>query len=166
MSAAKNRQLVGEVFDANKWKDILNRFVDVIKINLFIVDFEGQIILPPVKDRFGWSFFARYCLEVGSVKNNLLAKYQKNDYLEFRCECGFQSVAIPVFVNGEKEPLVYLVVGPIILNKKEESSFYQAAAEKLKANLSDLLSAVNETRVISHISMKAVLDLLSRSEER
>ena len=53
MSAAKNRQLVGEVFDANKWKDILNRFVDVIKINLFIVDFEGQIILPPVKDRFG-----------------------------------------------------------------------------------------------------------------
>ena len=42
-----------EVIDKEKWWDMLSHFIDVLRINIFVVDGQGQIILPPEKGRYG-----------------------------------------------------------------------------------------------------------------
>src|SRR3989338_3513323 len=62
MNKDQLRKNVDELIDKNKWRDILARFVDVLKINILMVDFEGQVLLSPANDRYGWNFFEKSCL--------------------------------------------------------------------------------------------------------
>ncbi len=157
-------KLLEEVIDRPKWKEIVDHFVDVLKINILLVDFNGQVIVPPSDDRFGWSFFERACLGGKSVdkKMNILHKFhQAGDYLEFDCVSGLQSFAIPIRTDQNKT-LLYLLVGPVILNKREGREFYEEKAKVLKADSEKLWETANETRVVSNLTMKSILDLLSQ----
>lgn len=156
------QQLVAEIIDRDKWRDILNRFVDVLKINVFLVDFEGQVLIPPVKDRYGWRFFEKNCLKMEAApgKSDILSKFvQSEKYWEYQCPSGLLAAAVPVSV--ESKTIGHLIVGPIILNRKEDSSFYRQAALNLKLNPQELADAIGEARVVSHLSLKSILDLLS-----
>lgn len=159
----KNLQLlVAQTIDRDKWRDILNRFVDVLKINVFLVDFDGQVIIPPVKDRYGWSFFEKNCLKNDAVtgEKNLLSNFVSSEnYLEYRCPSGLQAAAVPI--NVEAKAIGYLIVGPTILNRKEDTAHYQQAAEKLKIDPKELVDTAAEARVVSHLTLKSILDLLS-----
>ncbi|MFA5087613.1 MAG: GAF domain-containing protein [Candidatus Omnitrophota bacterium] len=159
----KKRQLIQELIDVDKWKETLARFIDVLKINIFLVDFEGQVILPPVKDRYGWSFYEKNCLgfDIGQGKANMLDKFEKNgDYWQHDCDGGFQSFAISV--NAEYgETIAYLIMGPVNLSKKEDYSFYGEVAKRLGVEVDGLIDMVNEVRIVSHLTMKSILDLLA-----
>jgi len=154
---------VESLIDKDRWQDMLDRFIDVLKINIFTVDYQGRTISVPVKERFGWSFFEKYCLspKEGSGPSSLLGSFQKTgNYFECVCMCGLQSFMIPISVE-QKLAFAYLIVGPVALNKKEDSAFYKKIANANEINFNDLMDAVNEVRVVSHVTMKSTLDLLS-----
>jgi len=159
----EHRQLVNELIDKKKWQEIIARFLNVLKINIFLVDFEGQVLLPPSHSRYGWTFFSKACLGLKNLgKNpNILGKFkQNNGHLEYRCESGLHSFALPLSTD-HGDPIVYLMIGPVILNRKEEAQFYEEIAEEMNFDLSELISAVSEIRVVSHITMKSILELLA-----
>ncbi len=156
------QQLVTQIIDRDKWRDILNRFVDVLKINVFLVDFEGRVIIPPVNARHGWIFFEKHCLKIDSVSGKIdirLKFVPSENYLECQCPSGLQAAAVPV--NVEAKTIGYLIVGPTILDRKEENAFYQQTAEKLKFDPKEFNDAVGEVRVVSRLTLKSILDLLS-----
>ena len=163
MNDVQKRQFVAEIIDKDKWKEIITRFIDVLKINVFLLDFEGQVLLPPVEGRYGWEFFAQSCLHLDATisKANILEKFRENEgFVEYRCLSGLCAFAIPI--SGEENKIIaYLIVGPTILNKKEEPNFYQGIAEKLEFDSRKLMDVINDVRVVSNITIKSILDLLS-----
>jgi len=57
--------------------------------------------------------------------------------------------------------IAYVVVGPVILNKRLKDSQYQAEAKENGINESELLGIMNEVRVVSQVMMISILNLLS-----
>ena len=53
MNSKDYRQLARDVINKEKWWDMLSRFIDVLRINIFVVDNYGLIILPPEEGRYG-----------------------------------------------------------------------------------------------------------------
>jgi len=157
------KKLIEEVLDKNKWKDIIDHFVEVLKINIFLVDFNGLVVVPP-QSRLGWPLFERGALggKLSDKKQNILDRFRKvGDYLEFRCVSGLQCFAVPITIEQTKT-IIYLMVGPVILNRRENKEFYEQVAKTLKVRQEELWEAANELRVVSNLTMKSILDLLAQ----
>ncbi len=158
-----NHQPISELINKEKWRQILQRFIDVLQINIFIVDADGRAYLTPSMGRYGWRLLAHSTVGVdmfGEHSNSLLDKFRKQSfYLEYHYPFMLHSFAVPIDLE-EGKPVAYLVLGPVILNKRLENSEYEEIARKLDLNSRDLIDAINEIRVVSFINLKSILDLL------
>jgi len=161
------RQLLNDLIIKEKWADFLRRFITVLRINIFVVDHEGRLLIPPYRDAGGrgygiefldWSFN----FDLSGQEYNLLDDFlQHGAYWEAKDSFDLHAFAIPIKVDADKT-LAYLVVGPVILNKKWENEDYLNMASRLNLSVEDLLDRINEVRVVSFVSMKAILDLLAK----
>ncbi len=162
MNPDELKKLVHELINRQKWTDLLQHFVDVLKVNIFIVDFSGKIVLPPVKGRYGSDLLSRLIsLENPDDPAQFIKNFQKQDtYLECTLPCELKCFGIPI--SGKEETLIaYLIVGPVILNKRLEKEEYGEYAKRLNLNLNDLFDALNEIKIVSHAMIKSILDLLT-----
>lgn len=156
---------VTELIDKSKWQDILVRFTDVVKVNILLVDFDGQIIVSPMADRYGWNFFKKFCLESHAKteheRNILLDKFVVGtDFAEYKCESGLHGFLVPI-KNESVENIAYLIVGPVIINQRQSEEFYRVIADKLKFDYAVFADALKEVRVLSYVTVKSILDLLT-----
>lgn len=165
MNKASVKKLTEELLDKPKWADFLRRFIDVLRINIFVVDPAGRIFIPPhgngesglygskfLTSSFGFNFSAK-----GS---KLLEKFEEHgSYLEYRDPFDFYVFSVPVRV--ENEIIAYMIVGPVVLNKRKTSDDYFKVAAQLNFKKDDLMDIIYEIRVVSFVTIKAVLDLLS-----
>src|SRR3989338_1770013 len=168
MSSDNKRKLVEELIDKEKWSRILHRFVDVLKINLLMVDHEGHVILPPVKDKggkaaYGCEFLTSPSLGlyVSKSTSDFIKQFEKSGaYLELQDPFNFHAFAIPIH-NEQNETIALIVAGPVILNKRLDNERYQQIATKLNFSCANLIGMINEIRVVSFVTIKSILDLLS-----
>ncbi len=155
--------LISDLIDKEKWRYILQRFIDVLQINIFIVDAEGRAYLTPSMGRYGWKLLSHSTIGVdmfGEHSNSLLDKFKKQGfYLEYHYPFMLHSFAVPMDLE-EGKPVGYMVIGPVILNKKLDNSEYEEIARKHNLNFRDFLDAINEVKVVSFINIKSILDLL------
>jgi len=168
MDDSQKRKLLEDLVARDKWSDFLRRFVDVLKINIFVVDFQGHLLIPPCLDgdrpKFGSSFLGTsFAFDFTAQKSNLIEKFQKTGhYWEAKDPFDLCAYAIPIRTrNGTDETIAYMVVGPVILNKKDDVTHYRAVASTLALDVDETLDAINEIRVASFVSIKSILDLLS-----
>lgn len=165
MEDAKLRQLVDELIDRAHWSEFLKRFIDVLRINIFIVDYSGQIIIPPYAEgerpRYGSRFLtSSFGFDFSGKNANLLADFQPHgEYLECKDPLDFYSFAIPV--KAEQKIIAYMIVGPVILNKKWSAEDYQNMAGQLGIAGHNLPDMIQEIRVVSFVTIKTILDLLA-----
>lgn len=152
--------LLERIKASRKLEQILLNFIDVLRINILVVDTEGSIVLAPKTNGYGWSLSSQCGIlnYIGTPK--FMAKFQKEgDYLKSIDPLGFHSFAIPVGLTPDLT-LGYLIVGPVILNKRMELSQYKLILEKLDVHVPEFEEALNEIRVASFNSLKSILDLL------
>ena len=160
------KELAKEIIDPKRWSDFLKRFIDVLRINIFLVDSEGRTIIPPYREggreRYGGKFLSTsFQFDFAGQESNFLEKFENNGlYLEASDLFDFRIFAVPIVVEGS-EVIAYMMVGPVILNKKRENYEYVNLAEPIGINRGDLTDAIHEIRVISFVTIKAILDLLS-----
>lgn len=163
MSRLPQKPLINEVLDKEKWRQILQRFIDVLQINIFIVDAEGRAFLTPSMGRYGWKLLSHSSVGVdmfGEHSNSLLTKFKKQGfYLEYHYPFMLHSFAVPMD-TGDGNPVAYMVIGPVILNKRLDNAEYEEIARNLNLNFQELMDAINEIKVVSFISLKSILDLL------
>jgi hypothetical protein len=162
MSAKDYRELAREVINKEKWWDLLSRFIDVLRINIFVVDNQGLIVLPPEEGRYGGRLLTDRSLKFDLVDDSIHieAQFERNGYfLEAYNRFDLHSFAIPI--NMDDRIIAYMVVGPVILNKRLPGPDYEAMAEEFGCDKGDLLSELGGIRVLSNVMINSILDLLS-----
>ena len=157
--------LKDELIDKDKWFDFLRRFVDVLRINIFMVDQEGRMLIPPYRNgerSFGGDFLINtFGFDFSGKKGEFWSKFEKTGpYLEAKDAFDFRIFAIPIMVD-KNNTLAYVIVGPVILNKRLDSEEYLKIAGNINLKNDQLLDIVNEIRIFSFVTVKAILDLLS-----
>ncbi len=168
MKADDLKQLSQELIDRDKWADVLRRFVDVLSVNIFVVDSSGQVIIPPVYDRdnrgiYGAGFLnPAFSFDLASSQPEILKKFkQHGPYLEARGLFDLYTFAVPVRVEGESV-IAYMIVGPVILNRRWDNDAYLQLAREMNFAIDDFTDVIHEIRVVSFVTIKAVLDLLAQ----
>ncbi|MGE0267420.1 MAG: PocR ligand-binding domain-containing protein [Candidatus Omnitrophota bacterium] len=163
MTDNKSRKLAQQLIIKDKWWDMLSRFIDVLRINIYIVDRAGKIILPPEESKYGGRLLAHPELGFDIFKEGDQFEAQfvhHTHYLETVNRYDLFSYAIPLKTTAQ-EMIAYVMVGPIILNKRLEISEYVNQAKLIGANEDDVLNEVNEIRVVSNIMMNSIINLLT-----
>jgi len=163
MTDEKSRKLAQKLIIKDKWWDMLSRFIDVLRINIYIVDRAGQIILPPEESKYGGRLLAHPGLGFDIFKEADQFESQfvhHTHYLETVSRYDLFSYAIPLMTTS-KETIAYVMVGPIILNKRLDTNEYINQARSVGANEDDVLNEINEIRVVSNIMMNSIINLLT-----
>jgi len=165
MKKLSSQELIETLIEKSKWTNFLRRFIDVLKINIFMIDQGGQVFIPPRKNgggmygskflttSFGFNFLAK--------DSKILDKFEQQggEYLEYKDAFDFHIFAVPVRVEGKV--IANMIVGPVILDKRQASEDYAKIANQLSLKTHDLMDVVYEIRVVSFVTIKAILDLLS-----
>lgn len=157
------RDTIQKIINKEKWWDILSRFIDVLHVNIFIVDSEGRIILPPEEGKYGGSFLTDTSLAYGWTVNTsqIIQKFKPSgSYYEYASPSGAHSFAIPINIDHD-QTIAYMIVGPVILIKKLEWTKYEEIAKEYKINYDVLISQISEIRVMSNVMVNSILDLLA-----
>ena len=163
MKPEELKQLAREVIDKEKWWDMLSHFIDVLRINIFVVDARGHIILPPEKGRYGGRLLTDRSLEFDLAEDSIDVDKQFEQYgafFESYNRYGLNSFAIPVKVEDD-QTIAYMIIGPVILNKRLSASEYEEMAEEYGCDKGALFNELGGVRVISNIMVNSILDLLS-----
>src|SRR3989338_4252095 len=158
-----SRQLALKIINKEKWWDILSRFIDVLHINIFIVDRKGLTILPPEKGKYGGRLLTERSLGFHPAQEpaEFLKKFEQYwSYLEYTSPLNLHQFAIPIGMGGEGGPLGFMIVGPVILDKRLKSTEYEALAHGLNIPLEDFINEINGLRIVSNVMMNSILDLL------
>lgn len=160
------KQLVAELFAKEKWAAFLERFVEVLRINVFLTDYDGKILIPPSPQMGGGGSYGAgflttsFGFDLSEEGQPLLKAFeQQGSYLESRDPFDFHLFAVPIKIEGDVV-IAHLIVGPIILNKAWETENYLNLAKQLNLK-PELTDSIREIRVVSFITIKAILDLLS-----
>ena len=163
MNQDPSRQLAQKIINKGKWSDMLSRFKDVLRVNLFIVDSQGVVLLPPEESRYGGKILADKSFGYNFLhgKGEFMKEFEKQGpFLEYNNRFSLHSFAIPINLNNQ-QVIAYLIVGPVILNKRLENDQYAELATKYGANLHVLLDEINSIRVVSNVMMHSILNLLA-----
>jgi hypothetical protein len=169
--SSEKEKLIGDIINKKKWVDFLRHFIDVLRINIFVVDTTGKTLIPPVGDgggrgRYGSPFLtASFKFDFSGRSKNFLEDFVSHgSYLEIKDPFDFHAFAIPIKTD-QKNIFAYLLVGPIILNKSWRNEDYINLTHQLNMELAEddvaLIDLIHEIRVVSHVTMKAILDLLA-----
>jgi len=163
MSSKEFKRLAREVINKEKWWDMLSRFIDVLRINIFVVDHEGLVVLPPEERRYGGRLLTDRALKFDLIDDavNIAEQFEpQGAFFESRNRYGLTNFAIPITLNGGAA-IAYMIVGPLILNRRLTGSEYEKMADEAGCDLNELLNELGGIRVVSNIMVNSILALLS-----
>ncbi|MFP4472695.1 MAG: PocR ligand-binding domain-containing protein [Candidatus Omnitrophota bacterium] len=155
-----------QYIDRERWAPVLSRFIEVLKINMFVIDREGQTVIPPASNG-GRKAFGSHLLMSGLDRG--LREERKRaglglfdhygDYLEYTDQLGFSAFAVPLVVG--RMPFAHLIVGPVCMSRRADAEECRQNSERLGMDPDAVCDALQNIRVMSHLQLKSVLDLLS-----
>ncbi|MCR4336234.1 MAG: GAF domain-containing protein [Candidatus Omnitrophica bacterium] len=158
---------IEEFIDKQKWTELLKRFADVLRINVLLTNPQGRILATPSgegdlpQERYGGEFLTTsFKLDFSGQNSSFLKNFQPYDsYLEIKDFFDLYVFTIPC--KMENEIIAYLLVGPVILNKRQDSEVYLKTANQFSVDLPHLSEKIHELRIVSFIAIKTILDLLA-----
>ncbi len=139
-------------FETVKWQPIIENVTDILKINTCIVDFQGVPIIIPPQNRYGW----RFNPNLFDVRSNYAQI--ADDRFEFIDNFHLHYYAVPA-KSLDNTIVGYIVLGPMILNKKLTMNEYQEISKKTSDSLEDISERIENTRVISQLSLEHILKM-------
>ena len=163
MNQDQLRQYAQDIISKQKWWDILSRFIDVLRINIFIVDNQGKIILPPEEGSCGGRLLSDRSLgfDLLSDSAGLVKNFEQNgSSLHSINRFQLHSFALPIKVE-KNQVIAFMIIGPVILNKKLDNAEYEKMAKSYGVNSAELLSEIGGIRVVSNVMINSILELLS-----
>ncbi|MCK5014294.1 MAG: PocR ligand-binding domain-containing protein [Candidatus Omnitrophica bacterium] len=163
MKPEELKKLAREVIDKEKWWDMLSHFIDVLRVNIFVIDAEGRTILPPERGRYGGRLLTDQSLKFDLADDSINVDKQFDQYgafFESYNRYGLNSFAIPIKIEDD-QIIAYMVMGPVILNKRLSASEYEEIAEGYGCDKRELFNELGGIRVVSNIMVNSILDLLS-----
>jgi putative methionine-R-sulfoxide reductase with GAF domain len=140
--------------------DVLKKMTDVLRINIFVIDTKGNFIISPNKLQYGGPLItdpAFGCEITSPFTKSVQNLFINGKTIEIASRFGLHYHVIPVIT---KTLIAHILIGPIIFNKRLENSQYQEMAQNCGIDAVRLMDQLNDLRVISNVTMNAILDLL------
>lgn len=162
------KNLIQEYVPKEKWWELCSRFVEALGVNIFIVDSQGTMILPPEEERCGGRILLGKWLgfdvlyDARTFLGQFAAADSSRKRLRAELRFGLHCYALPMRVNGDFE-LAYVLVGPVILNQRLDDTAYRTLAGRYgipSLEIPQLLNVLSEIRVLSENVLCSILDLL------
>ena len=131
------QQLAQKYINRDKWWEIISRFIEVLRMNIFVIDAKDRLLLPPEEARFGGRFLVDESFKTNIHRSGgYINKFLKHGvFLEEKNQFKLFSYAIPIKLN-ENQVLAFMVIGPVILNKRLSVSEYEQLAIQNILNIS------------------------------
>lgn len=151
-----------KVFDKDRWWDLLSRFIDVLRVNMFIVDTQGSIVLPPEENKYGGALLMDPDLGLGLFQGSqhVIEHFDMADhYLEAVLPYELRVYALKIAMDGRT--MGYLIIGPLMLNSRLDKNYYIEEAKNLGADSEKLISEIHQIRAVSNLMIRSILDLLT-----
>lgn len=150
----------------SKWRDFLDRFEDVLKVNIFLLDAQDQVLVAPhlsgSKIQYGADFLqkAHGFQPERLFQTDFLTRFdQKDSWLYCTSPFDFYLFAVPVRLLAGKVTL-YLLVGPVIIDGRWPQDKYLRLSEKLNLQHENFLAQVNQVPCMTRDVLDAALDML------
>lgn len=168
MSDGENKELLA-LIDQEQWIFILNRFSEVLGIDIYTVDRNGKLITRPQHSPKIWELVNRAkdpswlkFQAPSEIIQSLIRKSRnaQGSPVEETAKLGFTHALVPI-AHRDSGLLAYLVIGPLLLGSRKSESEVEKIASEQGLDSFDLQGAYQELKLFSFISMKAMLDLLS-----
>lgn len=166
MGRQQDRKFLHEIFEKERWKFSLERFIQVLRINIFVVDSDGVPLIPPCGTARSQEYGCRLATSFFDFsndlteQNNFLSKFSPyGDYLEYRTRMALHVFAIPLKIYNKT--VAYLIIGPVIMGKRLENEQYLNLAEEAGITREGILDDLHGVKAISYVTLTAVLDLLA-----
>jgi len=150
-----------DIVNLAKWQSIQDHFSQVLRVNLRLVDEAGAFITKPSMNLGLCDEIMRHSTKEPYLCNchrEILNKNDKDWKEEHICPADVHRFFIPL--QTKQETLATLIVGPVILGKRKEDSWYNELAQRLGVDSSEFLNAIREIRVFSFNGIKSVIELL------
>ena len=168
MSEAQRGNELSHLIDLDQWTFILNRFSEVLSVDICTVDRTGKLITRPQHSPKIWELAAaakdpsRLQFKTPSelIERLILKSQGGGSFVEMTTPAGFTQALIPIFTEPSRV-LAYLVIGPLLLGTRKGAEELKALASEQGWDLLSLEEACQELKLVSFVGMKAMLDLLS-----
>ena len=148
-----------------EWQRLQDSFAEVLEVTLRTFSREGELLTkisrpnrlcnkvspnhPAYADSCG------KCILKKNLTNSIEAKQQVN----FKCIFGLDLFSVPISAVGNGI-ISYIVIGPLILNRRKDISEDAEIAEKLGIELENLVDAMVEINVFSYSKVYAATKLV------
>ena len=145
---------MGAFVSVEKWRSILENVADILRIHICIADAAGMPIVIPEQPKYGWKFSPNFLkvesnfTHMGDGRFEFIDQYQLH-YYAVAC------VSIENNING------YVILGPVILNKRLGKSEYEALAKQNGDDIDGFNSRLEEIRIISHLNLEYIIYTIS-----
>jgi hypothetical protein len=144
---------MGSFWNVEKWQPIVENVADILRINVCIVNSDGMPIIIPNKNHYGWKF-SPYLFAVESNFDNIAdGRYELIDRYRFHyyaLACGFL----------RSKPQSYIILGPVILNKRLSKDEYQKIIQQYKDSIDEFGERLDDIRIVSHNHLETILSTL------
>ncbi len=135
----------------DRLRTLFKYFVDVVRINIFITTKTGKSIITPEINPYGWKLLA----DTSDIKSKFKPSGNQLEYVD---AFDLHHFAIPIKAG-------YVIVGPVVINKKLDREQYREIALKSKRDPDDILDSLDEVRIVSQTQLKAILDLIAEAKD-
>lgn len=161
----RDKELLQDVFTKERWMVTLARFVQVLRVNIFVSDSVGRPIIHPCEMSRSEEYGCRILMRVfglggiQEVGGRFIERFSPfGDYFEYKSNLALHVFAIPLKIYGRV--VAYMIVGPVIMNKRLADEEYIELAQKVGISQEGILNEVHGIRAVSYIAINAILDLL------
>lgn len=151
------------ILDNEKWQELISGFVDILHINMFVVDELSNVVLAPIKNKYGERLLrdATLGFDLQIFNNNTMEQFKPHgSFFESVNRFKLHHFALPIDIDAYT--IGYLVIGPIILNKQLDTHECQKLARSYGIETNEYIHELNELRVVSNIMINSIINILER----
>ncbi len=151
-----------EIVNKDKWQGIQKHFSEVFRVSLRTVDVKGDLLTTPSIWGGGCDALVYGIISADLHRKNCLSCFLKSSDSNWRdgyiCPAGFRNFAIPLAIK--EEVIAFLILGPVIIGKRHDYSFYEDVAKKLNLNVDSLCDMVKVMKTFTFYGIKSIIDFL------
>ncbi len=151
-----------QLLDLKHWQKIQDLFAEIIGANLWLIEPSGIRLTTPSKISGSCSDFSQSKTSPKTTPVDCVLKtfqnWTQHNETTYRCPHSLNYFSLPIRCNNETISLI--VIGPVLVGKKETEKTYTALCEKLDIDSEIFLDRIREIKMFSHNGIKIVLDFL------
>ena len=151
-----------KLLDLKQWQKIQDLFSEIIGANLWLIEPSGIRLTNSSKVSASCSDLAQTKSSSKSSAVDCASKalqnwIQKKDDT-YKCTHGLSYFSLPLRCN--EEAIGIIVVGPVLVGKREDEKAYAAVCEKLGLDSEIFFDRIREVKIFSYNGIRVVLDFL------